>query len=124
MADRTNPEPYTPAELALFRAMPDWERHESVDRWFATVNKVIADAVRQLKAQRLREDLAEARVAALTEAVVDMTSAYHHERKHARKWDVCQRPRCQNARLAIKGRGPLALRATTPPPHTEPGETT
>jgi hypothetical protein len=47
-----------------------------------------------------------------------MTAAYHQERKHEGKWDVCQRPRCQNARLAIEGRGPFA--ALTPSLDTPP----
>ena len=55
-----------------------------------------------------------AREKAMRAAVVDLTSAYHHERKHAGKWDRCQRPRCQNARLAIEGRGPLVVPDATP----------
>lgn len=51
-------------------------------------------------------------VAALTEAVSDLTAAYHHERRHEGHWTRCQHPRCQNARLATEGRGPFLVRLT------------
>ena len=49
----------------------------------------------------------------LRAALVDLTAAYHHERKHTGRWDACQRPRCQNARLAMEGRGPFAALSPT-----------
>ena len=53
---------------------------------------------------------------ALREALTDMTAAYHQERAHDGRWDACQHPRCQNARLAMEGRGPFAIARASPLP--------
>lgn len=42
------------------------------------------------------------------EALIDMTAAYHLERKHEGHWGHCQKPRCQNARLLVKRSLPTA----------------
>lgn len=82
----------------------------------------VLDARAALNSDTSADQGPDLRQAAIERAVVDLTSAYHAERKHDGKWDRCQRPRCQNARLALAGRGPLAALAASTHLHADTGE--